>query len=179
MIKTLGCAILMALGMSLMAAEPAARIDIDGKDAGITLTLGDKPAGGNVVMLDDNAILCAESAPLATTDWQTFSFSFTPSKDGIVALVLEGGRTLGDNNSFWICFDHVEATGAAIVDGDFETRDVTGRPVGWSIPDLYQYISFKGDFCVRVRYDKPIQQKITVKAGQTVTIKAKIRKIKA
>ena len=173
MVKLFCSALLMVLGCGLMAADPVARIDIDGKDGQITLA----PSGGNSVCSDDNLVLSAESAPLTDANWQPFSFSFIPAKSGTVSLVLEGGLVLGDNQRCWLCFDRLETLGSAVVNGDFEIRDVTGGPAGWALLDRSQYIDFKGNYCVKVRYDHPAVQKIKVKAGQRVTIRAQIRRL--
>lgn len=115
--------------------------------------------------------------------WETMRISFVPEKDGTVGLSLMGryqtrNEDTGQYEPLWACFDRIEVTGATIKNADFEEAEGK-RAKHWSglgryVADAKRAASGAGYVLGWLR--APVHQSgIKVKAGQTVTLKAKVR----
>jgi hypothetical protein len=156
-----------------------ARIDIDG-------------AGGKIPMKavkncsewtgeEKTLRITSDSGPLKDSEWKTFEISFTPEKDGAVIVDLRGQYFMKEDGKtvppVWVLFTDVKADGADIKNGSFTELAADGGPSFWSGGGtLVDVTSPPGGKAVRVWHNKPKVQEISVKAGQTVTITAKVQK---
>lgn len=186
MFKSVLIAMLALAGVMTQAADTKARIDVDGMKQ-VKVAPGKKPAGGvcdNAGWIkDENQKKCtifSESAPLKTDEWVVYEVSFTPDKDGKVVMNLRGtffkAKDAKTNEPIWVCFDDIEVIGADIVNGDFEKAGANGKPEGWGLSDKKQYVDKDGKKYVKVWHNQPASQTLAVKAGQEVTVKAKVKK---
>lgn len=108
---------------------------------------------------------------------------FIPEGDGTVAIFLMGRYQRKNNDTdqyepLWACFDRIEAEGAAIRNPDFEQAD-GNHPKHWSGPGEYvrsaeRAASGSGYVCGWLRA-AVTQHGVQVKAGQPVTLTAKVR----
>ncbi len=175
-------ALFVCAGISLMAAAP--RLDISA--AGKTKI---KPAsqieGGycyNPPWWNDKKDfhISSQGAALKDGEWTDFEVSFIPETDGKVTIILMGNYLKGKDKKMvedWVCWDDVVIEGADVINGDFE-KGSADKPANWSV-GKGQYISKDGKKYIKVWHNKRASQTISVKAGQKVTIKAKVKKADA
>lgn len=120
--------------------------------------------------------------PIRWWSWQETTITFTPQYDGPLELILTGNWAKNDQGGFYreeSLWDDISATGAEIVNGGFETRggDV---PDGWSSPwgpypaasewPFANAETLTGNSVGASWHNRPLQQKLTVKAGREVTL---------
>ncbi len=120
--------------------------------------------------------------PIRWWSWSGCSITFTPVEDETVEIALNGPWT-GDKDGKpfrqEILWDGVQATGATITNGGFETES-SNAPDSWK-PLYGPYLAagswplagaaaFEGKSIAATWHDRPLGQSIEVKAGQTVTI---------
>ena len=105
--------------------------------------------------------------------WTKSEFSFIPSKDGSINLILKGEKTMGAAGVIpvWSYVDDITVTGATIVNGDFEEGTK-----GWGLWKGAFFITDKtlthngSAGCVKVWHNENATQPITVKGGQEVKV---------
>jgi hypothetical protein len=113
-----------------------------------------------------------------SSEWTTFSISFTPETDGKVYVSLAGNwyksKDKKEPNSMWVYYSKFTAEGATVKNGDFtEAKD--GKPVGWLMHKDAKYIdggegALAGKKAVLVCRLASCDQSIDVKGGQEVTL---------
>ena len=129
--------------------------------------------------------LSANLRDLPTDSWQELSFSFESTVDGDVSLILLGdGYTDPGTQAqlpVWVYIDDLHVDGADLPNGDFEDRQANGDPVSWR-PHVKPGISIRdpnlaasGSWLVKVAHDRRFTQTLRLTAGQTVTVRAKVR----
>lgn len=104
--------------------------------------------------------------------WHTFSFSFTPGRDGTVLLELMGFQ---GSPTVWTAYDDFRIEGAEYANGDYETVSDDGKPVGWSFAKSARLIhdpkrAASGARFAEGSHDVRIMQPLRVKGGQKVTV---------
>jgi beta-galactosidase len=111
--------------------------------------------------------------------WESFSFSFTPEKDGTVKLVLMGrmqvNKVTKKRLPVWVLYDNLEVAGARLVNGDFETLANSGKTFqGWKgynpVAPFRNERNVDSKYSAAVWHDRGLYQLLKLKAGQTVTV---------
>jgi hypothetical protein len=189
-LKFLAAALAAAITAGQLAAENGnavpdsafrARIDVDGL-SGKTAMKPVKNCGESGWMGEDKIFrMTSDSGPLKDTEWKNFEISFTPEDDGNVSLCLMGqcftkqGEKTG--SPVWVLFTDVKISGAELKNGSFSELEDTGAPKFWggggNLVDIKDPAPGKA---IRVWHDRNVCQQIAVKAGQTVTVTAKVQK---
>ena len=166
------------------ALPSQARIDIDGRagDVAMTAVKGCQRAAWAKL---SGTRLIGSTDDLTAGIWRDFEYAFTAEKDGPVSFALLG-RVLpsaidGRLIPVWVYFDDIVVEGAALVNGSFEQLDANGRPVGWQNALEKAFVvsdaraACTGTRCVKVWHRGRFGQTLQVKAGQQVTIRAKVK----
>lgn len=125
---------------------------------------------------------------LKADEWKEFEMEFIPEGDGEVVMYLRGmwfkPKGAEKNIPVWIYFDEVEVEGADLVNGDFEEVDSKGNLKGWKLAKGAEKkvedesVASSGKNCVKTWHNETISQKLKVKKGQPVKIKAKMKAVK-
>ena len=109
--------------------------------------------------------------------WSKTAFTFTPKTSGSVILIL-----MSDSNADGaiVCYDSLSATGAQIINGDFETTDEKGglaqwQPLGAPLYDDSATGAHDGKAFVKCTGKNRFNQTIKVEAGKSVTISVWVR----
>jgi len=160
-----------------------ARIDVDGMPGKIAM----KPVKNcnEADWMKDDKIyrMTSDSGPLKDTEWKAFEISFTPEKDGNVSLVLMGQYFVKPGEKAisptWVLFDDVKVTGTELKNGNFSELDDKGKPKLWGgSGELVDVKNPDSGKAIRVWHNQGATQLLAVKAGQTVTVTAKVQKAK-
>ncbi len=162
-----------------------ARIDVQSQTDGLTL----QPGKGSTVaswQKPPRTRLTGDTSNLPADEWKQFEYNFTPEADGEVDIILMAQGHLNaagdDHLPLWVYFDEVRVEGAKLANGGFEELDAPGRPTGWRngppnggwlIPD--EGSAFEGTNSVKVWHNGRWEQRVTVTAGEPVTITAMVR----
>lgn len=114
--------------------------------------------------------------------WQEMTVTFTPTYDGPLDLVLNGMWSKDAAGNFHreeVLWDDITATGLEVANGGFETQTGTS-PDGWTyswkndLPatewPLAGAEARTGSKVAASWHNRPLEQKLTVKAGQKVTL---------
>jgi len=114
--------------------------------------------------------------------WQELKIEFIPSESGFVTMEFKGpyySDIKVNHHEIWVDDVKVEGEGVSIQNGSFEEIDSQGKPIGWVWPDSSKdRISTDGSqahigkVCILVWQDKPIVQKIPVKAWKKYKVSA-------
>ncbi len=172
---------LVLTGASLMAVAP--RLDVSGGK--VKLKPAAKPKGGNMYnpswTKNKDCYIFSQGPTLKNEEWTDYEISFIPESDGFIVISVKGDwckdKATGKMVPHWVCWDNIVVEGADIVNGDFEQGNAD-KPAKWSI-HKGQYISKDGNKYIKTWHNKSASQKVAVKAGQKVTIKAKVKKANA
>jgi hypothetical protein len=190
MTKYIMSLLILAGALTLSAQAPSnVRIDIGGVDDGMTYS--------NLSTLDGKGKIDIHGwdkekgihnlytdLPLTPNTWTQVGFTFTPLADGEITIRMLGvwHKPEGSEKNIpvFAYYDAVEATGAKIMDGDFEKLDENEVLKYWIMgggePKAEIIINAKyvktGKQSIKVWHDAGVSQKIEVKANQPVTIKA-------
>ena len=129
--------------------------------------------------------LTGATGDLPADKWTDFVYSFVSDKDGKVRLELMGRQHISDADSQWVpvwtSYDRIAAEGAALTNGDFEDVGKDGTPVGWqrSLDKAFVLedakLAASGSRFVKAWHNGRFTQEIAVKAGQPVTLTARVR----
>lgn len=176
--KMLAAAALALAGLSLLAVEPRARLDVfSGK---VELQPASTPEGGECVNAPwireagkKSLYLFSQGAELKEEGWRDFQVSFLPKADGEAVLALKG--VFNGKDPVWVCWDDITVEGAELVNGDFEKTAPDGKPAGWNLRKE-QYLSRDGRKYVTVWFDGPATQTIKVAGNRKVTVKARVKR---
>jgi hypothetical protein len=183
MLKKILLSGLVVLGFAAEAAkQPSARIDVVGIKQKITLTIdqtnkvNSKPHNPSWAKANTPFYICAPGPQLKTSEWTDYAFSFTPDKDGSLRLQLMGSLTTDPTTKkrapLWTAWKDFEVLGAEANNLDFSQTKPNGQLESWNLKPE-QYIA--AEKIVKSWHDGRIVQSIKVKAGQKVTIKAKVK----
>jgi endoglucanase len=125
--------------------------------------------------------------PVHWWSWSEITIRFTPSQDGMVDLMLIGPWAPEVNGSLprqEILWDEITATGTTILNGGFETMTEKG-PASWESPwapypaanawPLTGAEVMAGKSLAASWHNRPLSQKLALKANQIVTLKLKAR----
>ncbi|MBN8216424.1 MAG: hypothetical protein J0L75_07255 [Spirochaetes bacterium] len=173
---------------AFLAAEPAgsARVQVGGKGK-INLTAGKTTPGGSMANItwgseDERKKTLTAEIPLQE-GWSEFSVSFTPDASGVVQIDLSGADRSGPDKkkrALYTYFDDLSATGADLAGGDFEVVE-DGKPAHWWFwsPDTNRpgmavrnpALAHGGNFFVAAWAQGALVRNLTVKAGETVTLR--------
>lgn len=109
--------------------------------------------------------------------WSKTSFTFTPKSSGSVVLIL-----MSDSNAdnAIVCYDGLSATGAQIVNGDFEAADEKGglaqwQPLGAPLYDGSAADAHDGKAYVKCSGKNRFNQTVKVEGGKPVTLSVWVR----
>ena len=151
-----------------------ARVDIDGTNSRINLTLDEAIQGGwgaNASWFDDYVknqeyVLVIFNT---TNNWTQSSFSFLPAKDGNVGLILRS-RWIPDKTKEeeeWTLFDNIIVEGAEIKNGNFEEDNSS-----WSLNGNSEIVKEgkQNNKCIKVSHDSSAIQNMTVSKDKKVKI---------
>ena len=162
-----------------------ARMDLLGTKEQILLSPGEAPANGSLKHCNwfkdrQNFTLYAQSSTLNYSTWQDFEISFTPQKDGKVTIRLLGNdyrdKKTKKRIPLWVCWSNIKITGVSgFKNGDFAQYDKFGRSVGWHRLRASNIVKEKDIVFAKAWHNRYIQQRINVKAGQKVTVTAKVK----
>ena len=126
-----------------------------------------------------NYNLFSSSRPLTTDKWVDYVVDFTPQQDGEVVVKLCGlwWRAKGNKSStpIYVLYDDVEITGAELKNPGFEELDAKGKPAHWWTRGKIVKDARTGKNAIKVSIGTNASQRIKVKKGQKVTIKAKVK----
>jgi hypothetical protein len=81
----------------------------------------------------------------------------------------------------WVYMDDLRVEGAELLNGDFEDRQASGEAVAWrthvkpAVSVCDPKLAASGSWLVRVAGDRRMRQTLRLTAGQTVTVRAKVR----
>ena len=144
----------------------------------------------------DNCEVCTWARPLGyrlsascsnvpADSWQELSFSFKSTTDGPANLLLIGDQYADSAGKFqvpvWVYVDDVHVEGAELLNGDFEQQSANGRPEAWrtsangAVSICDPNLAASGSWLVKVAGDRRFEQRLQLTAGQTVTVRAKVR----
>ncbi|MEX0775111.1 MAG: endo-1,4-beta-xylanase [Phycisphaeraceae bacterium] len=173
MFQILSIAVVL-LSAQFASAESLSRIDLKGEMA---LKPGKSDTGAKAQKAAAGTILVQQA--VTGDKWAKFSFSFTPSADGKVEVLLRG-EYRKDGTEIWINYDKLEGNGASITNGDFEEKGESPKaPAGWEFKNWSQSKvvrkkgaagAHSGDAYVLVSHTNRIWQSITVQKDQEVTL---------
>jgi hypothetical protein len=166
-------------------------IDIDGRPDGVVLepVAGFRRYGVGRYQPKD-CYLRGDGRELTTGKWEDFEIAFIPQNDGEVTLYLRGRPYASKSKArkllpVWGYYDDVVVVGAELKNGGFEKMGDKGLPANWrpytpthtAKPLLIQgkETAHSGQRCVKLWYGGALSQKMRVKKGQRVTIKAKVK----
>ena len=179
--KILTIAILVA-GVACFAAS-AVRVDINGIKKQIALKPGGSSKGLKISKagwLKDKAkyYLMVHSKMNVPKEWKEYSFSFTPSKDGIIGIHFRGTwhrpKGVKKNIAIWVAYDKITVTGTKAKNCDFEFVNQKNMFNGWS-GNAANMVTGSDDAKSGKNYiitwhNNPVYQTLKVKKGQEVTI---------
>jgi hypothetical protein len=125
-----------------------------------------------------------ESTTPLSDEWEEMTVAVVPEDDCNLMFMLTGPHRpiqKGSEDLFpiWVEYDDLKIEGATLLNPSFETLDDNQLPVGWKcVLDnvVIDTSAAEGQKCVRAWFKKPVVQKLAAKAGQTVTITAKVRR---
>ncbi len=165
--------------------SPKGRFDVNGVQDKVSIEAKSIPEGchsynGAAWMPADGECLRIFVFPSSKSSWTKSSFSFVPSKDGEVTLILRGDyfpKEPGSKDLYtvWSYVTDVSVEGAKLANGSFSSQ-ADGKPSGWTLGGDAAYVSdpsilpagFKGG--VKVWHNAAATQNIYVKAGQEVKV---------
>ena len=129
--------------------------------------------------------LSATATNLPTDSWRDWSFSFVAQSTGKASLVLMGDSyddpLTKTRQPVWVYVDAITVDGAQLLNGDFEERKANGDAVAWGVhvkPGLWVHdakLAASGSWLAKVAFSNRFSQKLVLTAGQTVTVRAKVR----
>ena len=129
--------------------------------------------------------LSANLKGMPTDSWQEMEFSFVSKVEGDVSLILMGdGYTDPLTKAqlpVWVYFDDIRVEGVDLANGDFEEHQADGDLVAWrphvkpAVQIQDPQLAASGSWLVKVAADRRFSQTLHLNAGQTVTVRAKVR----
>lgn len=173
------------LTAGICGSASVARIDIDGLEGTIELKPGAASEELKVVngsSLDPDAkspfYLIAYTPGKLTDEWQKFSFSFTPDKDGIVKINFRGAyhkpEGAAKNIAIWAAYDNITITGTEAKNCDFEFVGQNNMFDGWEGDEANMVTGSEdaksGKNYIIAWHDNPVYQTLKVRKGQEVTV---------
>lgn len=119
-------------------------------------------------------VLAVRGKTPLSPEWGEFSFSFTPSKDGKISITL-GGKDVrvkkGEKKpEIFTVYDDFKVTGATLANPEFEALDDHGNFIGWKSNVELRALDTDRGLSARVWTGGRLEQTVTVKAGQPVTV---------
>lgn len=164
------------------AELPCGRIDIDGRNSGVTMKAVSgcdvgtwaKPAG---------SYISAATELLKRPGWQELSFTFLPEQDGRVDLRLMGRGVSNPGQdtylAVWVCVDDVRVDGAELSNGGFELAGEKGLPAAWRREQDAVWIhdakrAAEGEGFVKTWHNGRFIQALRVTKDRPVTVRAKV-----
>jgi hypothetical protein len=187
--KLLSLAAMVMLGVMVTAEEPknkTARIDLNSKTVKLTPKANCKRASWMKDEDKKSKFLTSSSKKLSDEQWIDYEIEFIPESDGEVILFLRGMyfRPKGADvpQAVWIYFDDIEVVGTDLLNGGFEEVDDKGKLKPWfsSKENIVtsDEIAKSGKRCIKVWHNKSVHQRLKVKKGKTVKIKAKVKAVR-
>jgi len=164
-----------------------ARIDISGVQNKITLTPGKKSQ--HCTLMNPSWVkpeskqkqMLYFTTPHLTTKAQSFEITFIPQQSGMIKINLSGPYHKPSKPCESVYFQKVEIiAGATIKNPNFNNNNPNGTLAGWFFNDLSRIPPLmklhNGIAELKVSYDQPLHQYITVKKGVAITIKITAKK---
>ena len=107
----------------------------------------------------------------ARDQWKEYSFTFTPEATGSLWFALSGPNSPKDDESviFKVDYDKISATGATLLNGDFEEIGQDERAQSWLFPENWKSIHAGGDAALSGKNYVTATVKINIGAGLQVT----------
>lgn len=165
----------LAAGLASIVSAVDFRVDISGNK----IELENKDAKGLRVQTDgwlgENRNQRLLYIGPVSGQWEEKSFSFTAKKDGTVGINLMG--TINKKGAPLIAYDDVKVNGKALVNGSFEQTAAKGIPGwgGWGSAKVMTDGGADGKNYVLANHVHALNQRINVKAGETVTVSFKVK----
>jgi hypothetical protein len=182
MLKKILTIAVLAAGVSCFAGS-GVRVDINGIKNQIALKAGKGSKGLKVInsgWLKDKAkyAIMAYSGINISKDWNEYSFSFTPEKDGIIYIHFRGAwhkpKGAKKNIAIWVAYDNITVTGTEAKNCDFEFVNQKNLFDGWSGSGANMVTGAEdaksGKNYIIAWHNNPVYQTLKVKKGQEVTI---------
>jgi len=172
----------LIVGISCFA-KSAIRIDVDGLQNKVSMKLGESSYGLSIIngpWLKNRAkyYIVAHSPMTLAKEWNKYSFSFIPEKDGIVRISFRGvpykEHGVKGNIPIWVAYDNITITGAEVKNSDFELVNQKNLFNDWSCNTINMRKGVKdaqaGENYIIAWTETPVSQYIELKKGQKVTI---------
>jgi len=170
----------------LSAAEPTARIDIDGRKSKIILQPLNKPTGGAIYnpkwIKDGNegrTYLYVQGPKLKDDQWIEFEFSFIAKETGDVTLRLSAPyiKDTGEKSNYiWIDYKSITAIGTTIKNSNFNEVNESGSPISWKIIKKDQLNKENDISTLKVSYKYSAVQQINVTKNTEIIIKVIVKR---
>ncbi|MFA6715187.1 MAG: hypothetical protein WC082_01540 [Victivallales bacterium] len=176
MLKNFLVVTVIAAGICCSASK--VKIDIDGLKENIGLKPGKADKGLNVVNARSPYYITVCTPAELTSEWQKFSFSFTPDKDGMVKINILGlfykPKGAKKDIEAWTAYDNITITGTEAKNCDFEFVNQKNLFDGWEGNESNMITGAEdaksGKNYVIVWHKNPVYQTLKVKKGQEVTV---------
>lgn len=172
--------VFMAGSVMLSAAD--FRIDFDSRKSGIDLEVSNSQNQLKVIYSGwdkEKAKQYIEVRGKLSGEWQEYSITFTPKKDGDISFVLRSPYTKAPAAPQFVAYDDIRVEGAAgLRNGGFEEKPSKGSIAGWGAPaNLLQTgdDAAEGKQYIIAAYQSSAVKKLTVKANVPVTLKFKAK----
>ncbi|MCF6176602.1 MAG: hypothetical protein L3J71_12645 [Victivallaceae bacterium] len=180
--KKLLILIVALASVSVMAST--ARVDIDGRKAGIKLTPGSKTAGCALsnpgwIKPEEKSkqMLYFAVGKLKKDKWREVEFSFTPNKSGKVRLFIraEWSNVKKGAKPYYVYFKELSIVGAKLKNSKFSEKDAKGKVINWGFnPNGKNPPVFKAEnseTIVKLSHGDAMNQYIEVTKDKLVKIK--------
>ncbi len=166
-------------------AADQARIDINGQAQQITLQKGDEKnvyyGNGSWLEADQKDKHLMASFEASADEWRDFTFSFTPSKSGVITFILLGQWDETPENRKFVLYDEISITGDILKNSNFDTMADDMKPVAWiaykNNPEIVNNPDNNTN-AVKVNHDSIFIQYIKVEADREYMVNGKVKLIK-
>ncbi len=113
-------------------------------------------------------------------DYQEYSFSFIPQKEGAVRISFGGNWSKEIADRPFIIIDDISINGELLPNGDFETREEGKNAPKWTTSGkpVLSTDANSGSSAFRINHDNRITQEVKVEAGKTYTVKFSAKEAK-
>ena len=174
-------AVFMAGAAMLSAVD--FRVDFDSRTSGIDLEVSNAENQLKVIYSGWDKVRAKQYIEVRgklSGEWQEYSITFTPKKDGTTLFVLRGPYTKAPAAPQFVAYDDVRVEGAdALRNGGFEEKPGAGGSIGgWGAPaNLLQAgdDAAEGKQYIIAAYQSSAVKRLTVKANVPVTLKFKAK----
>ena len=135
----------------------------------------------------DSSAVCAWGESKTLSDkWEDWTILVVPEEDCNLQIAIEGSWRLKEKGSkellpIWADYDDLKIEGAVVKNASFESLNAQMLPESWkcvSANVVTGASAADGKTYIRACFSQPVIQTVAAKAGQAVTITAKVRRSK-